>query len=879
MKNAETQFGTKEQAIPLDRKEHMYHQETVRVAILRMNADDLTHDLFPSAHTIDNVIHTYAGASPETLEALLLGKAGPLPEITRMVWEAKATGRQVVNPNQIILVGGGGTPRDPSVPRTSNSILKAAREESFQEVHLVAHKAALVNGAQYTYSFPHPRLPDTHKPGRLINTSYLVRAQAAPHDEVQFYDPQDKLQEVIELTPRGVTRLLETETLTIDDGRTFTLVDSLLTQPTQKTHGRVMVEELQAMQFREAIESEGYIYEASSMRRVIANLERVPGNEIKGHERRQIERYLRSPQATDKSTALADLETARSILKNIEKSYSDKTKTPVRYISEESYQKLLGAGVSENRLKRRMKLVDTLSTAARWTEEELTVECYVQTGPQFPLLLSHLLSEHAEWTQHDYELISRSPVFKHIVDTACRVFAVDPLSNPSWHKHVREKLQAFRKKELTHPQEYTATRTDLMEAFCVPRDLRVPAIGNSVKLGLLSEKVETFLRRQLGPLSRVADDGTLMRLRHKALGSTTSEIPELLMRMFGVDQYDGSPVEQSEQNAAARKLIEMIRINQVETRRIPKLSAQIKPLREAANTLLGERVGLVKTSTGVFEQYDVSASVIDRYKDRVAAGNSVIEGIDVSAYPISVAFSVRVKDEFSEYRKDLERGGIDPIEEELSDMFGFMMGLNQHEFQKAIRHDYPLLPAHSVTRVVEHWKRWASQFLLESIILRELETHADDNPTFRLYKGRSAGPGMTGIMQDLKIEPQETGSASSEAKWEWIKYVLEMTDQNGDIYRVEIQLFPSIEDMVKKRRDDEDYDLKRLFLHAEGRYPLVRVLFGMQGAYGDVMRGFYEKRQTQNRRRRSWRKHIKNLVLQWIQKELEKEQIIYTYRS
>lgn len=847
---------------PEQQREHEYHQDTVRMVLLRMDPAIIATQMLPSDAVVDRAIGDFATSPSADLEDTILNKlCSPLPEVTTMIWEAKASGKDVVNPDQIMLVGGGGKKVDPNHPIKSKDLIKTAKKEAIAEVHLVAHELEVIEEGHYIYSFPHPRLPDTGKPGRLKNTTHLVVAYAAPHDAVQFFDPQDKLQAVLSLTPSGVSQLLKDEVFKASDGRSFSLLDSLSKDEYRQKTARV-ISHSGAHHFKETVEKQGYIYESRVMRKIIDHLALVPHHEIKGTARKRIATYLGNPNPKTKQEAIYDLKKAQAILMRIENSYSDTSQLPVQYISESAYDRLVTSGIRPHKLKSRMKLISDLALAARWVAEDLTAEYYAGTGSQFPLLLSQMLSEFPSWSTHDYELISRSGNLKHIVDVACGIFDVNPATE-NWHGRLRKKFQKYQRLELEKPIDYAQISAQIAHDFCNPTDPTVHAIKDPIKLGTLSTKVESFLERNFEPLAPVTDAVTRSLLRPKSLGSTTSEIPELLMLMFGIDQYTGKNVVPAERNAAMRKLVEMIRFDRVDQRRLLKLSTQIKPLREALDALIGEKVDVIKSPAGVFELHTISRDIISLYKDRIQLPETVVEGIDISEFDIPVAFKVRVKEDVSDYRKELERGGIDPPEEDMSDTFGFMMGLDQHRFKREVHVRYPFISKHTMSLVTQYWKQWASQFILETIMIREIDNRSGLNPIFRLYKGRADGVAMSSIADSLHIESQERGSASSNAKWEWIKYVMAMTDDTNTTFQVEIQHFPSIEDMVKKKLDDPNYDLERLFQHAEGRYPLVRVLYGKQETYDDVMRG-YNQRRSREKAQLPWRERFYLWIFHWM---------------
>ncbi len=862
-----------ERTFQAERREHEYHQDTVRIALMRMEPAMILEHMLPSNEALTQLLADKTSLQGEKLEHYILHEASsPLPEVTTMIWEVKAAGQNVVNPNQVILVGGGGRQVDPTHPIKAKDIIKAARNEAFEEVHLVAHRPKILDNITYTYSFDHPRLPDTKKPGRLKNTTHLVVARAAPHDRVHFFDPQDKLQNVLQLTPSRVSSLFETETIYHHgDGRVFTLVDSLSSSAQRRKKAHVISDPTEIARFKAAVEAEAYIYEAQTMRRVLSYLESVPDHQLRKSEQRQITILLRRPDPASQQDAIRQLTTMKRILHNIEKSYSDKTNFPNLYVDQKLFGRLKALGVSEHRLKSRMKLIQDLSTATRWVAQDLSVEYYAETGPQFPLLLAHMLSELQHWSKHDYELIARCPPLKHIVDTVCETFNVNT-AQEGWYATVVKNLCQFLTMEKTNPPAYEGIKQRLTQRYCNPDpETGVHVIGDPIKLGKLSQKVEGFLLQQFEPLKKTVNPAILTNLRPNALGSTTQEIPELVMRMFGMSQYTGQPINNSERNAAMRKLCEMIRIDQVDQMVTAKTGTHIKPLRSAMDTLLGDRVGTIRTAAGTFDHHIIPPEKIHMFKHLIDIPPITIFGIDLSEFDIPLAFSVRVKDEYSAYRKDLERGGIESPDEDMSDIFGFMIGLDLHRFEQQLYQRHPLIAQAMAQEITRHWQRWASQLILNALMIQVTADRETQHPVFRLYKGRVSST-MEGL---LDIEGQQKGSASSKEKWEWIKYVMEMHENSGAMFQVEMQHFPSLEDMVKKKLDDERFHRDRLFNHTEGRYPLIRVVFGMQETYGDAMQAYYAWRNERKLFRLPWHRRLRLWLFFWLKRYAQQDAAMY----
>jgi hypothetical protein len=823
--------------LPEQKKGQEYHQDTVRVALLHMDPR-LTSSMLPSSQIIHDTLQALPNLHGEALtQHILIGLSSVRPEVTTMVWEVKDSGKDVVNPNQVILPGGGGAPYDPGI--SEKKLIETAIQETAEEVHMVAHNPFVVPDAVYTYSIDHPRLPDTKKNGRLINTSHLIVAQAAPHDQLRFFDPKDKLQGILCLTPSQVTSLLENEFIRTDEGHIFPLVDSLAIQHPQLS-SKTQTDPKEAQRFKTALEDHAYMYEAKMMRNILQQLLKIPGNKIRQTERHRIQKMNSLAQPTSKREALTQLSAMTSILQNIEKSYDDRKSDPIRGMDQQTFEALIERGANENTIKKRMKLMHDLAQAARRVAQEASIDAYAKTGPQFPLLLSQLLSEKHMWDDHIYEPISKSPMLKHVVDSVLASLDIDPQA-PGWHATVVNRLQALRQSRDTNLHAYKAFGDALTNRYCNPyRAAGVHAIGSIEKLGRLSEEYEELLKDITNPLEKIVNADSIFKLKPDPLGSTTQEIIELSMRMFGFSQYDGRSISPAERNAAIRKLCEMIRLDRVDRTLEKKLNSEIFTLRKAVDAIIGDPRDIISLQSGIYTVYTVPKEKIAQLAQEISLPPPLVHEVDLSAFDQTIVFGVRVKSRKSAYRKDLERGELDQENEDLSDIFGFMSALAADEFEKQLAKSHPHLHPTQKKDVIDTWKRWSSQLFLQGIIHMAKKNYSAFTPSFTLSNGRASAS-----LQDiLPIKKQQYGSASSNVKWEWIKYVLNMYDTTGKLSQVEIQHFPTIGEMDKKKVDDPLFEHTRLLTSAPTRYSIMHVYFGMQESYDDVMKSYRTQTST-----------------------------------
>ncbi len=825
-----------------DRKspEHVYHQDTVRVALYRMDGTTIESQMIPSPGNIDTILAGTAATGIALEHELFHDHSSAMPQMTTVMMEIKANGKAVVNPEQLILPGGGGIKVDPEKPISEKTILKTARRELFDEVHLNAHKAHVAPNASYTYSFDHPRLPDIKSPGRLKNTTHLVIAKGAPHDKVNYFDPKDKLQNVVGLLPSQVTTLFANNGLTID-GKFYPIVDSLSRDT--KNHKKARVQLYNSPdQFTQTVETESYVYESFIQRKVLSRLlqlSKIGKSELTS----SIRHFIAAPKPTTKSEAQRDLSKTLGFIQKIEKRLNPLSPIGPALFPEQTIVSLTKRGVTKERIAKRSMLTMLMNEAVRQVKLDITTEYYKEAGPQFPLLLAHTISQVETWGAYEYSIISRCPELKHIIDTICDVFEINP-RNDMWHAQLLEQFNLYRQLEFSDFKAYEQVGKTLAKRFCNPTSAEVWRIGDPEKLGYLSGEVNKFIEKEILALSHKIPKENLNRLNGDPLGTSTSEIGELMMIILGVDQYADEPVHASERAAALCKLVHELHMDRVDAAARVKTNLHIKPIRESAKAIIGAPVETITIEGGRYTRHHIPKELLAIPPDRSSRPydgeftDPVFRDIDVSQFDVDIFFSLREKDKYSRYRKFLAQGILEHPEREMTDEFGFMLALDIDSWKKALSEEYPHLSNDHLSEMADYFSVWAIQRILVKFHDQLDERRASLHPKHTLEKGRWDKK----FSKILTIEPQDGGSAASDSdSFQWLKYGYMMHDDSG-VYELEWQIFRSLDDLIHKKLDDPDYNFRRHIQFIEHRYSMLETLFGSKKAYNDVMSEYHKRK-------------------------------------
>jgi 8-oxo-dGTP pyrophosphatase MutT (NUDIX family) len=788
-----------------------------------------------------------------------------MPQVTTMIWEQKAGIGKSENPNQLLLPGG----KIDEQTINEKTVKKAGRRELWEELHLKASDLISLSHLDHAYSFVHSKLINRKKPGILHNRVHMVSTIVSPHDHARYFDPSDKLAATLSLRPNQVTELLETNQVAGPDGTVGYLLDSLSTNMYQRQKAQVRTDGKEHI-VKDAIETHAYVFEATTQREVIVRLLNSTEADVfeLSYNKYEILRTMETPTTVKEAQEMMQL--IHVIVHEIEMKYEPSAVQQVVIPPEASITTLMEHGITEDQIKRRVLLASEISEAIKEVAFDETVRISAATGPQQPYIVAQAFTELSRPTNYEFGALAQVPEMRHIVATACNVFDINPRLDV-WHDQLMEHLREFRKLRSSSLREdrikYKIFHDRFATLFCTPLDPdHVSPIRDTRHLGRLSKLANDFLSFLREPLASIADPNTLNALMPDPNGVKTSEISELFFRAFGVSQYKDEAITRSEQYAATRKLLLMLTIHKVETIWEKETNLHIFPFRNAFNTLFGEMVDTVRVGdTFAYSRYRLDPMVFTEYPTLAHYEDSSAFGIDFKEFPLWVISDIREKDILSLIRKYIERGGTESEDEELSDFFGVMITLDDEQFKKDFtqKMPYTTLSGESMEQVTAAWKRWAAKVVLLGLQEALIKDRASNNPTFRMYKGRESAT-MKGI---VPIEGQKAGSAASvsdDDKWEWIKYVFEMTDSTLEEYQEEIQFFPSFADLALKKVDDKRFWQARSFAPTQDRYPLASVFFGVQDVYEEVARK-YILSKLKEIEKQPWYRRISSYIWHYIQ--------------
>jgi len=408
-----------------------------------------------------------------------------------------------------------------------------------------------------------------------------------------------------------------------------------------------------------------------------------------------------------------------------------------------------------------------------------------------------------------------------------------------WYEKLHKSLKDFQK------NGNGGIHDALIDRFCNPTNDRLTPIRDKNLLGELSQEENEFVKYVAAPVEHIADRTLLDAVLPDQLGIGTSEIPELLIRAFaGVEQYKGESISRAEQYASLRKIVDMLDIHEHKKILREQMSRQVKPLRGALYTMFGQKIGTRNTTLGAFARYKIQPDFIAKYKGQLTEDTEVL-GVDFSELTSNILLDIREKDFRSSHRKRLERGGVDPEIEEISDQIGILCGLDEQKFREEIIQQYPHLKGeHAMMKTLtSKWSRWAIQLILQGMISELMESRKQNDPALKLYKGRWSSKYQQ-LVESLSvpIELQKEGSQASNAQWSWVKFAYLLQDRTGD-YTAEFQIYPTIDvDLMGKKDDDPRYWEERTFKQPPGfRWPLSKIYLNFHDAYDEVMRRLYGK--------------------------------------
>ena len=858
------------------KERHIQEREAVRALTLQMAPiQDVIAQLLPSPQLVTE------GAYPW----------GDI-QTTAVILEAKNS--RSLHPNDITPPGGKFVQfNDPTAGTWDEQLADRAAEIVWSELALNAMRVAILPKLRRTVDIRNPSLFGKGKPGIYHTDEQWVKVIASPHDQqVKVFPPRYQIKEAIRFTPKAFGTFLENESYPLKDGTTGRLLDTLSRndERRQEHHVKTAYTGGQSEEtFRHALKTEALKYEATVLYSVVSKFMVLT---TANYPREVVEMFcsLEGREPTDYESAKRIISTCQSILLLAELSYNEADCRRIKsypHISKELRDAYLKVGLSTTDIKRRELFIQEFIRAYNQVTLAETMELTKKTGPQQPYILAAIIPTLDRLTDVEYALLSQNPWIKHLIDVPLRVFRINP-NKPNWHKKLIERLkeiQSWKNDNNSQKREnYKRIMAEIDREFCHPVDQEnVPTIADTTLLGLRSEGANAYTRHLKEEIAPVSTPKVRYAISTNPFGSATHVTLELIYRMWGLNQYNANkkPLPRSEQTAAWIKLLHELLDQQIEDIWTIATDVSIEPLRGAFDTMFDESVDghIVKDES--YSMYLMNKDVFKRLKHlSVAEPIRLHDGtiVDLSTFSISVVANIRVKDKIELKRKWLERGGFRPDGSvDLTDFFGFFEALNDSLFRQELISHYPQLGHKSQERTVEalvaQWKRYAA-----TIILRGMEFLVKEESPTKLNmwrdRGRVTSPLLEGI---LPMDMQKEGSAAARNAFEWLKYVLHVKDDQG-VKEVEIQFFPSLDELQRKIVDNARFHIIRLFEKPPHRYPPVYLEFAAQEGFEEMLELQFQARDWE-RRRPKWMNWLASMLLHAHDALVSQQSIIYENTS
>lgn len=428
-------------------------------------------------------------------------------------------------------------------------------------------------------------------------------------------------------------------------------------------------------------------------------------------------------------------------------------------------------------------LVDDPERLLTQTLEELYLEYNLRfveaAGPQKSYLIGQMILNFDTVTAYERDLVvAQDEDITRVLSALANSFGVN-FEYDNWHEEMLAKAQVSRDAKVDRKGNYVIKKKEIESGF-------LHALGISPnEFTELEEIADSFSAYLYSALGDMVPSTISYKLGADLIHTGGNQIDELIYTTLGLDQYKkGGFVDGDLRWQSLRKLITIVKM------------ARLRPL----------YYGQVKD-----DGYDIRSSLLELFgnKDREVVKK---EGKDMYIGKIQlfdqvhdVWYRYRPKSFESVFRKVLERA-----DEDLSgikDFFGMEIVVDD--------------------KGQEHSSKTSELLRRLGTIIKTLES---DNEPITIGNIRGAGD-LTEVANDLKrvlgIDLREgevvSGSAVSNPKWNWIKFVIELRGQPP----FEVQIFPTPEDFKKKKEDDSNrYALKRQFtVHRSGRFPLFDVMY------------------------------------------------------
>lgn len=780
--------------------------------------------------------------------SILLDHFMPAGDIcmTHSVWILK--NKDSTNPNQLMLPGG--------KIREGETDQDAGKRELEEEIHAygIGNNLRMLTGRRYSFD-------NTKRGYRINNTERILHGQIPHSIKTRNYNPVDHAQGVFELTPNQVDELFINQRLKNPNGTSYMeLLDSLNPYKTSNPY-RVETDGKED-HVRQKILDSVWGFETQTRIKVIDNMLLLTSHSSRDEFMSRWYEIKSKYQARSHTQQRLEEfnQEYRQFLQDFENSY-DTDQAIYRTPNNNSDSRLSQSVVNTHRYKKRLKLRHEI---ARAIDQVILVETSPFLNivePQKPFILAQaLLKRGLDITNHEFTLIAKqSPDVALVYESACKMFShdqfeIDPKNDPDWYENLITLLDHFAKlrirvvKNQASSDEikyFERSRSQLRSHFAQKLGI------NEEEIVDLAKGARNFMRSLVPPLLAIAGKDTIDRLFPNPHYTGTASLTELILVAFGYDQYTGEKTVTSEnQWAAWQKILLMQRVHKDQREHNKQLNMHTEPFRQVFSDIAEfipelpeQKQGLEDLAKYKLKEGIVIPGGIDLEVTQPLNPELGKIHIDFSELPQPQFYTYsRDKEEESLTRKTLERG-FDVV-----DFFGQLFVLDEEAFiqsliqttrNKIIQNNRSLgIPSFFDEQINNAVKVWSKQ-VITTIIKKYYESLSQWGYNFGVkkikedkeYEGTTEQSGVPIIDKDHK------GSGASELEWSQVKFVHEIRRPDDIKYlrQQEIQFYPTIKDLMKKRADDPEFWVRRLFVSHNGNYPLLLVLFGIQESYEELM--------------------------------------------
>lgn len=765
-------------------KEPDAERETVRIFTVRMRSpEEIIADILPVA---DEQGHT---------------RIPPLEiSCSESVWEVKSDVSKASS-RQIILPGG---------KRLKNGEMESPAQAAIRNLATELHyfgvfPDAVIPIAERSYSFLHPDLDG--KKQRLLIHETVVSAEVPPFLKPGYFDPRDKLKGGAFFPQATLARFLTEER---DPESGGVLLDSLSDDQSRKRKRRVQTDGRET-EIKQTILEANDMFEALVLGDVVRELvaKRTTGaNPAVDALLHAVDPDSVGVSARDRT---AFIHFIPNLLSRLERTYDGETAEDRR----NAFSKDLLSALRRVYVSRSLPFID-------------------HTGPQLPHLLTQVMLTSNGLTEADYTASGTSPEIRHILDTAASVVGVEP-GVSGWYERIRDQLKDYvrlknRVTEGRADSDERQTYKALLTAFKNEFSRFKPGLPDidPASIERLAVMINQFAAYLESPIGQIADPAIRRQLFSNPQGAGTSQLDELFLRAFGVDQYRGTDIPLTERHAAWRKIILIMQLAAVEKMWNETISNATYPYRKAFDLMFPSETAREFVIDGVpYARYAMDRSAVTVHNPKAFSDI----GLSADDLPVFVISEPRDKNLLSLLRKYLERGDLSA--DTLSDFFGRIIALDDGPVRDRIVQQLKLKRIRPRKETVEKlYNAWAKE-VIDAITACYRDRMESWGYTYARDHYKSSGF-LVGVAEGTHTYK---GSAASLPSWIWVKYVHTATLPGLPAsIQEELQFFPDIGQFRWKLADDERYETERLFVsNGPARYPTGLVLSGVQKGYNQVV--------------------------------------------